>query len=47
MNCSVALCFGAAGDWLRRRPGVWRWQQRVTGSLFVALGLRLALVERG
>lgn len=47
VNGTVALCFGAAGDWLRQRPGVWRWQQRVTGSLFVALGLRLALVERG
>jgi threonine/homoserine/homoserine lactone efflux protein len=46
VNCAVALGFGAAGDWLKRRPQVWRWQQRATGSLFVVLGVRLALVER-
>ncbi len=47
VNSAVALCFGTAGDWLKRRPHVWRWQQRATGSLFVALGVRLALVQRG
>jgi threonine/homoserine/homoserine lactone efflux protein len=47
VNGTMALCFGAAGDWLKRRPGIWRWQQRLTGSLFVALGVRLAFVERG
>jgi threonine/homoserine/homoserine lactone efflux protein len=47
VNGAMGLCFGAAGEWLRQRPGVWRWQQRFTGSLFVALGVRLAFVERG
>jgi threonine/homoserine/homoserine lactone efflux protein len=46
VNGGVACGFGTAGDWLRRRPGVWRWQQRVTGGIFVALALRLALPER-
>ena len=46
VNGGVACGFGTAGDWLRRRPGVWRWQQRATGGIFVAIALRLALPER-
>jgi threonine/homoserine/homoserine lactone efflux protein len=46
VNVGVAVCFGTAGDWLRRRAGFWRWQQRLTGGVFVALALRLALPER-
>jgi threonine/homoserine/homoserine lactone efflux protein len=46
VNGGVACGFGTAGDWLRRRPGVWRWQQRATGGIFIAVALRLALPER-
>jgi threonine/homoserine/homoserine lactone efflux protein len=46
VNVAVACCFGIAGEWLRRRAGIWRWQQRVTGALFLALGCRLALPDR-
>jgi threonine/homoserine/homoserine lactone efflux protein len=46
VNVAVACGFGQAGEWLRRRTAFWRWQQRVTGAVFVALALRLALPER-
>lgn len=46
VNGGVALGFGAAGDWLKRRPNVWRAQQRLAGLIFVGLALRLALPER-
>jgi threonine/homoserine/homoserine lactone efflux protein len=46
INVAVACGFGTAGDWLRRKPQIWRWQQRVSGAIFVGLALRLALPER-
>ena len=42
----VACGAGQLGAWLRRRPGVSRWLHRLTGGLFIGLGLRLALLER-
>ncbi len=30
-----------------RRPAVWRWQRRFTGSVFIALAGKLALDSRG
>ena len=42
----VGLLFGTVGVWLERRPGFWRWQQRVSGSILVALGLSLAVPDR-
>jgi threonine/homoserine/homoserine lactone efflux protein len=33
-------------DW-RGRPAVGRWLDRATGVLFIGLGIRLALAERG
>ena len=37
----------AIGRYGRRfRQGVNRWRQRITGSVFIALGLRLALQQR-
>ena len=32
--------------WLERHPAVGRWQGKVVGSIYLALGLRLALQER-
>ena len=45
-HLAVACGAGQIGVWLRRRPGVARWLQRLTGSVFVGLGVRLALPER-
>lgn len=42
----LAWIFGNAGDWLARRPAVWKWQRRLTGSTLIALAAHLALSER-
>lgn len=34
------------GDWLKSRYDVSTWLNRLTGGLFIALGVRLALLER-
>jgi threonine/homoserine/homoserine lactone efflux protein len=34
------------GDWLKARYDVSTWLNRLTGGLFIALGLRLALLDR-
>jgi threonine/homoserine/homoserine lactone efflux protein len=41
---SAALASGAVGNWLARRPGIIAWQERFTGLVMVALGIRLLLV---
>lgn len=41
-----ALAAGGLGNFLRRNPTVMRWQGKVVGSIYCALGLRLALQER-
>lgn len=41
-----ALCAGSVGGFLKRNPTVVKWQGRVVGSIYCALGLRLALQER-
>ncbi|CAG0956306.1 partial Homoserine/homoserine lactone efflux protein, partial [Rhodocyclaceae bacterium] len=38
---------GTVGGWLRGRPAVGRWLDRATGVLFIGLGIRLALAQRG
>lgn len=43
---AFALCAGGLGRVLRRHPGVLKWQGKVVGSLYCALGARLALQER-
>ncbi len=42
----VATLFGRAATWLETRPRFWRFQRWFTGSVFVGLGLRLALSKR-
>lgn len=37
---------GSLGSFLRRNPSVLKWQGKVVGSIFCALGARLALQER-
>ena len=41
-----ALCAGSVGGFLQRNPTVVKWQGRVVGSIYCALGLRLAFQER-
>ena len=42
----LALAAGAIGQWLKRHRGIGRWQGRVVGTIYLALGVRLALQER-
>ncbi len=41
-----AVGAGRLGDLLRRRPAVVRWQGKVVGAIYCAIGVRLALQER-
>jgi threonine/homoserine/homoserine lactone efflux protein len=42
---SVALASGRVGSWLAARPRFLAWQERLTGCVMLALGLRLALTQ--
>jgi threonine/homoserine/homoserine lactone efflux protein len=45
--CLLFALFAARlGEWLKTRYGVTRLLERATGGLFIALGLRLALLDR-
>ena len=46
VNLGVALAASRATGWLRRNPGSAAAAQRVSGAVFVALGLRLAFAAR-
>jgi len=41
-----SVAAGGLGAFLRRNPTVLRWQGKVVGSIYCALGVRLALQER-
>lgn len=41
-----AVAGGRLGNFLRRSPTVLKWQGKVVGTIYCALGLRLALQER-
>jgi len=40
-HATIALLVGTAGDWLRRREDVARWQRRFSGAVLILLGLRV------
>jgi threonine/homoserine/homoserine lactone efflux protein len=42
----IALMAGQVRRWLTRHKRVGRWQGRVVGAIYIALGVRLALQER-
>ena len=42
----IALAAGSVGRWLDRHRRIGRWQGHVIGTIYVALGLRLAFEER-
>ena len=41
-----ALGAGGLGNFLRRNPTVLRWQGKVVGGIYCALGVRLAMQDR-
>jgi threonine/homoserine/homoserine lactone efflux protein len=42
----LAAGAGSVGRWLRRHRAIGRWQGKVIGTIFVGLGVRLALEKR-
>lgn len=42
----VAIAAGKVGTFLRRHPAVLRWQGKIVGGIYCALGARLALQDR-
>ncbi|WP_295808027.1 LysE family translocator [uncultured Nitratireductor sp.] len=42
----IAFGAGSVGAWLRRNPAIARWQGRVVGTVYLALGARLAFQEK-
>ena len=42
----IACAAGAVGRWLIRHPGIGRWHGKVIGTIYVGLGLRLAVQQR-
>lgn len=42
---AIALLAGSAGEWLATKEKFWKWQQRFTGSVLIALGAKLALPD--
>jgi threonine/homoserine/homoserine lactone efflux protein len=43
----LALAAGSLGPWLARHTGMARWQGKITGSIYIGLGIRLMLQGRG
>jgi threonine/homoserine/homoserine lactone efflux protein len=46
VNLGVAVAAGGLGDRLGRSANLVKWQRRLTGSLFIGLGLRVGLSPR-
>jgi len=46
VNVLVALLFGKIGSWLSRIPTFIQWQQKITGTILVALGIKVALSSK-
>ena len=42
----LAIAAGKAGGWLQRHRGIGRWQGRVVGTIYLALGARLAFQQQ-
>jgi threonine/homoserine/homoserine lactone efflux protein len=42
----IAIAAGSIGQWLKRHRSIGRWQGRVVGTIYLALGARLALQQR-
>jgi len=46
VNIVVAMLFGKIGAFLSRSPGFVLWQERITGTLLIALGIKVALTSK-
>lgn len=42
----IAIAAASFGGWLSRHRGVGRWQGKIVGTIYIGLGIRLALQER-
>lgn len=40
---TYALAAGSIGSWIKAKPGLWRWQQRIAGCFIAGLGIRMAI----
>jgi threonine/homoserine/homoserine lactone efflux protein len=43
---ALAGAAGGVSSWVNRHRQIGRWQSKVLGSIYLALGVRLALQER-
>jgi len=46
INIFVSLLFGKVGKWLSRSPAFIQWQERITGAILIALGIKVAISSR-
>jgi threonine/homoserine/homoserine lactone efflux protein len=48
LACGVTVAFAASsiGQWMRHNPQIAKWQQRLTGTVLVGLGLHVVLMSR-
>ena len=46
VNIVVSLLFGRIGQWLGKSAAFVQWQQRITGTLLITLGIKVALSSR-
>jgi threonine/homoserine/homoserine lactone efflux protein len=46
VNIAVAVLFGKIGSFLSRSPRFVQWQERITGTLLIALGIKVALSSK-
>ncbi|MDQ6610136.1 MAG: LysE family translocator [Bacteroidota bacterium] len=46
VNILVALLFGRIGSFLSRSPHFVQWQERITGTILIAIGIKVALSSK-
>lgn len=46
VNVLVALLFGRVGAWLGKSPKFVQWQERITGIVLIAIGIKMALSKK-
>jgi len=46
VNIVVSLLFGKVGKWLNQSPTFIQWQERIAGTILIALGIRVAISSR-
>jgi threonine/homoserine/homoserine lactone efflux protein len=46
VNVLVAVLFGKIGAWLSKSPAFIQWQERITGTILIALGIKVALSSK-